>query len=67
MKNGHSSPGQDPPAHDTLIEARQSYLLLAFGILVAVTVPYLLQPRAATAGATPTTVIGSARPPMASP
>jgi len=28
-------------------EARQSYLLLAFGILVALVLPYLLHPRAA--------------------
>jgi len=48
-------------------ETRQSYMLLAVGIVVALTLPYLLRPRAAAFSAAPVTAMGSHSPVTSSP
>jgi hypothetical protein len=65
MESGNPSPGQSSARRNSAGE-RQSYLLLAFGILIAIALPYLLQPRAVNPRATPTTVMGNAPLPMES-
>jgi spore germination protein GerM len=62
MESGHPSPGQQRSARRNSAGERQSYLLLAFGILIAITLPYVLQPRAVTSEATPTPVMGNDPP-----
>lgn len=68
MENPHSSRAQQqpPPSSRGVAGERQSYMLLAIGILIAVSLPYLLRPRAAISGAAPTTAaVGAYR--MADP
>ena len=62
VENAHSSRAQQQPSPSSRRVAgeRQSYMLLAVGILVAVALPYLLQPRAAISGAASTTAAASA-------
>lgn len=43
-------------------EVRQSYMLLAFGILIALVVPFLLQQRTAAPSAGPAVASSGARP-----
>jgi hypothetical protein len=63
VENVNSLRAQQQPAHSerSFAEKRQSYLLLAVGILIAVAVPYLVRPRGAIPSATPTTTVASAR------
>jgi hypothetical protein len=60
MVNANSSAAEQRPTRSTLAGERQSYLLLAFGLLIAVAFPYFLRPRAAVSIATPTTASASA-------
>lgn len=64
MVDANSSPAQQRPPRSgrALAAERQSYLLLAFGILIAAAFPYFLQPRTAVSIATPTTASASALP-----
>ncbi len=61
MENGNSSMGGEARGHGA-VARRQSYVLLVFGIAVALVLPHLLQPRPATPGAAPATATRSARP-----
>jgi hypothetical protein len=49
------------------VETRQSYLLLAVGIAVALALPFLLQPRATASSGTPATAMSSHLLPTPSP
>jgi hypothetical protein len=66
MESGHPSPGQQRSARRNSAGERQSYLLLAFGILIAITLPYVLQPRPVTSRAGPTPVMDNDPSPVGS-
>jgi len=53
MENANWSGEQEQPSPRARINAgeRQSYLLLALGILIALTLPYILRPSAAISNA----------------